>query len=261
MAASPDGSGPWADSVTSATQGLRKDNSPVPAIRSNSSSTLGVAENDTVDGHFYSLGFGGSLVLKFDNTQSGGAIVVEATNLGYPEEKANVEVSENGTTWVSAGTITQDGEVHVPQSVCVKYVRVTDVSNKDNFTDGTADGYDVDGVKLTGNSCKPQQGGGGDTTVIINQKNDCVVTQSNTTSVVNAQSSTAISGNNKVKKTTGSNNTIKTGKAKTTNKAKVESGSNVVVNPCCCGGGDISVTIGGNGGSVSDPQSGCGQTL
>ncbi len=148
LAAAPDGIGPWADSVKSAAQGLRKDGSAVPAPRSDPLSTLGVAEDNTVDGSFYSLGFGGVIELGFDNGISTGVILVEATNAGYPEEKVKVEVSENGTNWVQAGEVTQDGQVAKPEGItCAKYVRITDISNKDNFSDGTADGYDVDGVK------------------------------------------------------------------------------------------------------------------
>lgn len=156
FAAAPDGAGPWADSVFSVSQGLMKNGAAVPAARSDPNAALGVAENDTVEPHFFSLGFGGKLALGFVNGISSGVIVVEATNPNYPAEKAKVEVSENGTTWVDAGTITQDGTVNKPAGVgCAKYVRLTDVSDPAVFTDATADGYDVDGVKATGEPCKP----------------------------------------------------------------------------------------------------------
>lgn len=260
FAAAPDGAGPWADSVVSSAQGLRKDGSAVLAARSDATSALGVAEDDTVDAHFFSLGFGGSLTLKFDNPQSGGVVVVEATNLGYPQEKASVEVSENGTTWVSAGSVTQDGEVSVPSDVCVQYVRVKDTSNSADFSDDSADAYDVDGIKLTGNTCTPKHNGG-DTTVIIKQETNCEVEQKSTTNVVNVQSSNASTGGNKIKKTTGTTNTVTTGNAKSKNKVKVTGGSNVAVNPCggCCGGGNISVTVGKNGSASTLGAQNCTQ--
>lgn len=235
FAAAPDGAGPWADSVVSASQGLRKDGSAVPAARSDASSALGVAEDDTVDEHFYSLGFGGKIVLKFDKAQSGGVVVVESTNPNYPVEKATVEVSENGSNWIAAGTVSQDGEVSIPQQTCAKYVRLTDTSNPADFNDGTADGYDVDGVKLTGTACNPRENGG-DTTVIIKQDSTCEVTQATKTNVVNIQSSTAATGGNKIKKTTSTSNSVTTGKAKSKNKATVTGGSNIAINPCgsCC---------------------------
>ncbi|HVZ12075.1 MAG TPA: hypothetical protein VG965_03515 [Patescibacteria group bacterium] len=153
-AASPDGLGPWADSVVATTQGLRNDGSAVPAIRSDATSALGVAENDTVEGHFYSLGFGGTITLGFVNGISSGAFVVEATNNPYPNETALVEVSQDGTHWYTAGTVSQDGTVPLPSQVaCGKYVRITDTSNKADFTNLVADGYDVDGVQAQGLSC------------------------------------------------------------------------------------------------------------
>ncbi|MEP7167273.1 MAG: hypothetical protein ABI758_04810 [Candidatus Woesebacteria bacterium] len=154
LAASPDGFGPWADKVVSTQQGLMKNGQPVPAIRSSAQSALGVAENDTVEGHFYSLGLGGKITLGFKNGMRNGVIVVEATNPNYPLEKATVEVSPDKEHWFTAGTVTQDGQVTVPQTAgCVHYVRLTDVSNAADFGDGTADGYDVDGVKGTGERC------------------------------------------------------------------------------------------------------------
>ena len=92
-AAAPDGFGPWADKVISTKQGLMKNGQPVPAIRSDASSALGVAENDTVEGHFYSLGFGGKITLGFKNGIKNGVVLVEATNPNYPHEKAKIEVS------------------------------------------------------------------------------------------------------------------------------------------------------------------------
>jgi hypothetical protein len=154
FAAAPDGQGPWADTVVSSNQGLTRDGNPVPAARSNPSAALGVAENDTVDTHFFSLGFGGVITLGFDNGISSGTYVVEATNQGYPNETAKVEVSEDGNNWFLAGNVTQDGTVSLPKEVsCGKFVRITDTSNKRDFSDGTADAYDVDGVRAEGDNC------------------------------------------------------------------------------------------------------------
>jgi hypothetical protein len=243
FAALPDGAGPWADSVISTVQGLRKNGTAVPAIRSNPASALGIAENNTIEGNFYSLGFGGHIVLGFDNHQSGGVVLVEATNPNYPVEKATVEVSEDGITWIGAGTVNQDGEVPVPQGVCVKYVRITDISNPADFSDDTADGYDVDGVKLTGNTCTPKDG----VSIVIKQETSCEVTQVNTTNVVNIQSSKASTGKNIIKNTTGETNSIMSGKGKIKNKAKVVGGFNSAVNFCgCCNGGNTTVNVSGN---------------
>ena len=153
-AAAPDGSGPWADSVISTAQGLRKNGTAVPAPRSDPTSTLGVAENDTIDGHFFSLGFGGVITLHFDNGISSGVVVVEATNPSYPVERASVELSSDGTTWITAGSVNQDGSVPIPSGLtCANYARITDTSNPADFADATADGFDVDGVQAQGAPC------------------------------------------------------------------------------------------------------------
>lgn len=158
LAATPDGLGPWADSVASFHQGVMKNGLPVPAARSNSTAALGVAENTpTVDSTFFSLGFGGDIVLGFDNGISSGALVVEATiEPGYPGEKAKIEMSQDGVNWVMAGTVVQSGTVDKPAGItCAKFVRITDTSIPSVYPDDIADGYDVDGVKATGDLCNP----------------------------------------------------------------------------------------------------------
>lgn len=251
LAAAPDGAGPWADSVFNASQGTMKNGAAVPAPRSDTSSALGVAENDTVEGHFYSLGFGGSIALGFDNGISSGSMVVEATNLGYPGETAKVEMSENGTTWVTAGNISADGTVSKPEGItCAKYVRVTDTSDKANFSDDTADGFDVDGVKATGEpctvptptpTCDPVKCCAGNTTVI--QGNKTVAT-----TIVNSSAST---GGNKANNNTGGNVTVTSGNATSTVTTTVTGGNNVanIDGKGCCTGtsGKTNITISGNG--------------
>lgn len=149
FAGAPDGAGPWADSVVSSAQGLRKDGSPVLAVRSNPQAALGVAENNTTPANFFSLGFGGNIVLKFDNPISNGVVLVEATNNPYTTETARVELSADGNSWYIAGFVSQDGSVPMPEKLsCARYARITDTSNKNLFED-TADGYDVDGVAAT----------------------------------------------------------------------------------------------------------------
>lgn len=247
FAGAPDGSGPWADSVVSAAQGLRKDGSSVVVTRSDGNSALGVAENTNSEGSFYSLGFGGVLTLGFNNGISSGVLVVEATNLPYPTEKAKVEVSSDGITYVNAGSVSQDGSVNVPQNVsCAKYVRITDISNKDDFSDDTADGYDVDGVKAEGESCTPvtptpTPGGG------ACGCSSTSVTQVNNVNVGVNVNSKANTGNNKASKNTIGNTNLTTGNA-TSNVAVVTTGGTNTANvdSCCCEGG-VNVNISGNG--------------
>jgi hypothetical protein len=161
MAATADGAGPWADSVVSSTQGLRKNGTAVVAERSNPTAALGQAENDTVGAHFFSLGFGGAITLGFDNPIQSGIVVVEATGGTYPNETAKVEVSTDGSNWFLAGNVTFDGAVSLPERVsCAKYVRLTDVTDPSLFTEpqyAEADGFDVDGVKAVGTQCEVPQ--------------------------------------------------------------------------------------------------------
>ncbi len=160
--AAPDGNGPWADGVVTSHQTTIRNGalvSDVAPARSNPQSAVGVAENDTTEGNFFSLGFGGSITLSFDNGIRGGVIVVEATNPQYPVEHAQVEVSADGSTWFSAGSIDQDGEVNMPEDLaCARFVRITDTSNVNDFAEDTADGFDVDGVQARdAGSCEPTE--------------------------------------------------------------------------------------------------------
>lgn len=247
FAAAPDGMGPWADTVVASNQTNTKGGQPVSVVaplRSNPSAALGVAENDTVEGHFFSLGFGGSISLGFDNGISSGVIIVEATNPGYPTETAKVEVSENGTTWVLAGNVSQDGQVNKPAEItCAKYVRITDTSNPADFSEPTADAYDVDGVQAQGDPCTPPVIGGGTCTcgnVAINQKNVNVVS---TTVVSNANT-----GKNKVKNNVGGSNVVVTGNANSNVHVTTTGSSNsATTQPCCCSGKSTTAVITGNG--------------
>lgn len=162
FAAVADGSGPWADTVISSSQGLRKNGTPVLAARSNPSASLGVAEttgtvsdSNTTQSNFYSLGFGGSVTLGFENAianEDGNDLqVYEVTGGSYPDETLLVEASHNGTDWVTLSTAAiRDEELDLGILPCAKYVRLTDVSNVALF-EAAADGYDLDAVKALHN--------------------------------------------------------------------------------------------------------------
>lgn len=249
LAASPDGAGPWADTVTNFAQGLTKAGGAVPAARSDSTAALGVAENDTVEPHFVSLGFGGVLTLGFDNGISSGAVIVEATNPSYPPETAKVEVSPNGSSWTLAGNVSQDGQVSLPQGVtCAKFVRITDTSDKASFSDDTADGYDVDGVQAVGESCQTTTPTPTPTPGCNCGCSNTTVTQTNVSTVSVGAVSKANTGKNKVKKNTGTgNNTVSTGNATSTVGVVVTGGTNAaLITPLCCNG-TSNVIISNNG--------------
>jgi hypothetical protein len=136
--------------------------------------------------------------LKFENGVRDGVIVVEATNPNYPQEKANVEVSPDGSTWTTAGSVTQDGEVTIPESVsCVNYVKITDQSNPNDFSDETADAYDVDGIKAVNTEACNGGNTGGDVTPTPTTVQDSVPTPTPTpTTTSNNNGGSSGSSNN-----------------------------------------------------------------
>src|SRR4051812_5285055 len=160
VAAAPDGvAGPWADFVVASNQGPTAGGGAVPPARSNPQNAVGPAEAPPGDdpapaNTFFSLGFGGSITLGFENPicnpDAGPDIdAIEITLEPYPPETVNVYVSANGVTFVLAGQITKDGSVSMPASVPIAhYVKLVDVTDRAPFAnDPAADGYDVDGVR------------------------------------------------------------------------------------------------------------------
>jgi hypothetical protein len=101
-----DANGDWADGYSNADQKKLKNGSDITDTnRTNPAAVTG--EEDWDNGGntgFYSLGFGGSIVVTFDNyvpnVPGNDLTVYEATNGdSYPEESVKVEVSQNGSTW------------------------------------------------------------------------------------------------------------------------------------------------------------------
>jgi len=159
----------YADNVVAYDQGVRKDGSPINADRTDSNDALGAPQslglpfdNPVPTGEFFSLGFDEGT----DSTSNeGGWITVEFTDnivvdgLGndlrvwevtggssYPVEKVKIEVSKDGSSWFPvASSLDRDAEADLASSGLdwARYVRLTDVSNRDEFED-TADGYDLD---------------------------------------------------------------------------------------------------------------------
>jgi len=147
-----------------ATQGLTKNGNTVAAARSDANSALGTP--DWVPGtseNFFALGFGGTITLSFDKfvTDESGTdfSIYEATNGNYPLEKAKVEVSQDGTTWVDLGVANNTGDLVSEFDLdgsglsWIKYVKITDTTDAALFGDGGADGFDVDAVVATLQAC------------------------------------------------------------------------------------------------------------
>lgn len=183
-AALPDGPGPWADTVIDAVQGTRADGAAVPAARSNPEAALGAAEGDTAESSFYSLGFGGRVILGFENKICNGPgeqdldlELVEATietggeNSSYPSELVDVYVSADNVSYTLVATdVNKDELLALPPSIAIAqhYVKLVDVTRLSDFIGPAAprqrpdaDGYDVDGVRAMNTSGCPELVGTG----------------------------------------------------------------------------------------------------
>lgn len=153
--------GDWSDYVVSANQAKRFDGSDVLADRSVAQSAL---DNLAIVGStgFFSLGFGGSIVVAFDNyviDVSGNDVTVfETTNLPYPVETALVEVSQDNATWEVLGTAAQPGassfDIASTGLSWFKYVRITDTTDRETFSNyPDSDGFDVNAVRAFSTVC------------------------------------------------------------------------------------------------------------
>lgn len=142
-------------------QGIRKNRTPVLPERSNPSAVL-----QEEDG-FFSLGFkgdgppGGWITVKFERPIKQGEqiaviTVTEETGGKYPEEKAEVLVSQDGENWFSAGYASNKDnrsgnqsytELALPEGLqWAQYVKIVDCTDR-ALHSGDADGYDVVSIK------------------------------------------------------------------------------------------------------------------
>lgn len=164
----------WAAAVVAADQGDTKgDGAITNPDRIDPNAAL--SANDWVSGGdtgFFSLGFGGSLVLEFGPDgyvlDEGGddLTIFEATNderrnVPYPAETALVAVSQDGSVWYDLGTASNLDDSSTRESSFdiagtglqwIRYVRITDTTDAALHTDA-ADGYDVDAVRAVTNEC------------------------------------------------------------------------------------------------------------
>jgi len=162
--------GDWANSVVTSDQGLKKNGAAITdPNRTDDEKVLGV-EDWVVNGStgFFSLGFGGSVTVEFDNfvpnVLGNDIAVYEATNGTYPAETAKVEVSQNGTDWEEVGTASNLNVDRISNFdfdstglAWIKFVRVTDTSNPALHVND-ADGFDVDAISATESLCDEPEG-------------------------------------------------------------------------------------------------------
>ncbi len=163
-AAAPDGAaGPWADYVASTQQATRADGSPVLPARSDPTAALGVAENSTTEGTFYSLGYGGNITLGFQNNVCNGSgadldlELVETTVEPNVAELVDVYVSLDGVTYTKvASSVNKDANVAFGANAppVARFVRLVDVTPRTQpGTMSHYDAYDVDGVRALNTNC------------------------------------------------------------------------------------------------------------
>lgn len=139
----------------------------VKPIRSNPEAVLDY-ENESIEQNFFSLGFGGLIIVEFQEPiQNGDTVVVVEDTWGppYPVESAKVYVadSEDGP-WYEVGTATNYDmsrnqtinffKVDLPEGLGAKYVKVEDTSDPKEFVGvtppETVDGFDVNAIMAIG---------------------------------------------------------------------------------------------------------------
>jgi hypothetical protein len=151
-----------AQEVIQYTQGTRKNGTAIHSSRINPEQALGIPQNDDIGVNFVSLGFNGSLTLKFDYVVFNGAgadLQVMETSFGAPNcdtyhEQAYFEGSLNGSDWFELGEACLDGifDMEAVGAYALQYIRITDRSPMSMFPN-SADAYDVDGVMSLHASC------------------------------------------------------------------------------------------------------------
>jgi hypothetical protein len=151
-----------AQEVVQYNQGTRKNGSPIHPTRINPLNALGIPQNDDLSIDFVSLGFNGSLTLKFDYAvfnQEGNDLWVVETSFGAPDcqtypEAAYFEGSLNGVSWYPMGTVCLDGTIDIGDGVyAIQYVRISDRSPMAQFPN-SADGFDLDGILVLNQDCQ-----------------------------------------------------------------------------------------------------------
>lgn len=148
----------WASLVSAHNQGNRKDGSDVLPGRSSPFSSLGVADwdgNVNAVNKFFSLGFGGSIVLRFDNPielREGVDLWVHESTGGnrntYPLERAEVAVSTNGVDFTVIGNAVSTGSGVTGLNIeieGVRFVRLVDTTQA-SIHAADADGFDLDAI-------------------------------------------------------------------------------------------------------------------
>jgi len=142
-------------------QGFRNNGTPVGADRSNPSKVLGAPDFVNAPGGFFSLGFGGWIIIKLDGAilnSIGNDLKISETTFGSPNpqsctaypERARIFVSQDLNSWHNVGEVCQDGEIDIAPLSCIMYVKILDITNPNAFGNQIVDGYDVDAIQCIG---------------------------------------------------------------------------------------------------------------
>lgn len=153
---------PWADRVISNTPGSGK----IAQNRRNPQTALG-SSTQLVPGweRFYSLGFGGTITLYFDNYIINGPgtdlSFYEATfSANWAVESAKVYASQDGVNWTFIGVVDNKpfqskyeniSTLDLGSLAWAKYLRLDDTSPQNTGNDN--DGYDLNAIKATTAGC------------------------------------------------------------------------------------------------------------
>lgn len=179
--------GDWADTVEEYEQELRKNGTAITdPLRTNPATTTGPA--DWVSGGssgFFSLGFGGYVVVSFDNyvpnVPGNDLTIYEATNGNYPTESAKIEISQDGDVWYLVGIATNTPpsrtasfDIATTGLAWFKYVKVTDTTAPGPL-EATADGFDLDAVRATESRCDEPETPGRCVVKVVSDESNTVV--------------------------------------------------------------------------------------
>ena len=149
----------WAASVVETRQARRNNGSSVNPERAMPETMLGRAQtkgrridNVKANKNAFSLGFGGSVTLFFEDAILNGpgmdGLFYEVTSAPYPDEKIRIEASRNGNQWTLVHREgVYDTEFDLGELECASFIRITDVSNR-NEHDANSDAFDLDAAQV-----------------------------------------------------------------------------------------------------------------
>lgn len=145
----------YASTVFNSEQGLTKAGGDVGEERSTPEQGLAF-ESGQDESNFFSLGFGGWIVVQFDCPITNGdgddvQIIEDTWGTGYPLETANVSASQDGNDWALLGKADNTNPDHTISKFDLgalqwaKYIKIVDTTNP-AVHGGTADGFDLNAV-------------------------------------------------------------------------------------------------------------------